>query len=163
PAALRRLGSLLRIRDLLRRPRPLPGGRAAHRAARWNPARSPRHRLHRPPRRPQRRARPVTPEELTGSPTKDGVNQSEDITLAPPAGATRLRGAPVARAVFTGLPARYDRLAYLLSLGQDRRWRRAVTDHAAAAPPTPPRLVLDVATGPAGVALAVAARTGADV
>jgi len=72
----------------------------------------------------------------------------------------QLRGEPVARAVFDGLPARYDRLAYLLSFGQDRRWRRAVTDHAAAAGP---RLVLDVATGPAGVALAVAARTGADV
>jgi demethylmenaquinone methyltransferase / 2-methoxy-6-polyprenyl-1,4-benzoquinol methylase len=71
-----------------------------------------------------------------------------------------LRGEPVARAVFTGLPARYDRLAYLLSLGQDRRWRRAVVDRAAAASP---RLVLDVATGPAGVALAVAARTGAHV
>src|SRR5712691_12554075 len=85
---------------------------------------------------------------------------------APPDHASRdqrLRGEPVARSVFTGLPDRYDRLAYLLSLGQDRRWRRAVTDHAAAAPPTPPRLVLDVATGPAGVALAVAARTGADV
>jgi demethylmenaquinone methyltransferase / 2-methoxy-6-polyprenyl-1,4-benzoquinol methylase len=79
---------------------------------------------------------------------------------APPAGDTRLRGEPVAREVFHGLPARYDRLAYLLSFGQDRRWRRAVTDHAAAAAP---RLVLDVATGPAGVALAVAARTGADV
>jgi demethylmenaquinone methyltransferase/2-methoxy-6-polyprenyl-1,4-benzoquinol methylase len=79
---------------------------------------------------------------------------------APPASDARLRGEPVARSVFTGLPARYDRLAYLLSLGQDRRWRRAVTDHAAAAAP---RLVLDVATGPAGVALAVAARTGADV
>lgn len=79
---------------------------------------------------------------------------------APPASDARLRGEPVARSVFIGLPTRYDRLAYLLSLGQDRRWRRAVTDHAAAAAP---RLVLDVATGPAGVALAVAARTGADV
>ena len=79
---------------------------------------------------------------------------------APPASDATLRGEPVARAVFTGLPARYDRLAYLLSFGQDRRWRRAVTDHAAAAAP---RLVLDVATGPAGVALAVAARTGANV
>jgi demethylmenaquinone methyltransferase/2-methoxy-6-polyprenyl-1,4-benzoquinol methylase len=72
----------------------------------------------------------------------------------------QLRGEPVARSVFTGLPDRYDRLAYLLSLGQDRRWRRAVVDHAAAAAP---RLVLDVATGPAGIALAVAAATGADV
>ena len=71
-----------------------------------------------------------------------------------------LRGEPVAREVFTGLPDRYDRLAYLLSLGQDRRWRRAVVDRAAAGQP---RLVLDVATGPAGIALAVAGRTGADV
>jgi demethylmenaquinone methyltransferase / 2-methoxy-6-polyprenyl-1,4-benzoquinol methylase len=71
-----------------------------------------------------------------------------------------LRGEPVARSVFTGLPDHYDRLAYLLSFGQDRRWRRAVVDHTAAGNP---RRVLDVATGPAGVALAVAARTGADV
>lgn len=79
------------------------------------------------------------------------------VTAAP---AARLRGEPVARAVFAGLPARYDRLAYLLSFGQDRRWRAEVARQAAAAAP---RLVLDVATGPAGVALAVAARTGADV
>ena len=71
-----------------------------------------------------------------------------------------LRGEPVARDVFTGLPDRYDRLAYLLSFGQDRRWRRAVVDRAATGLP---RLVLDVATGPAGIALAVAGRTGADV
>jgi len=71
-----------------------------------------------------------------------------------------LRGEPVARSVFTGLPGRYDRLAYLLSFGQDRRWRAAVVSHTAAASPG---LVLDVATGPAGIALAVAGRTGADV
>jgi demethylmenaquinone methyltransferase/2-methoxy-6-polyprenyl-1,4-benzoquinol methylase len=71
-----------------------------------------------------------------------------------------LRGEPVARSVFTGLPGRYDRLACLLSLGQDRRWRRAVVARTAAAAP---RLVLDVATGPAGIALAVAAATGANV
>jgi demethylmenaquinone methyltransferase/2-methoxy-6-polyprenyl-1,4-benzoquinol methylase len=81
------------------------------------------------------------------------------VTVAPDPPA-RLRGEPVARSVFTGLPARYDRLAYLLSFGQDRRWRRAVVDHAAARSPS---LVLDVATGPAGIALAVAARTGAHV
>ena len=72
----------------------------------------------------------------------------------------RLRGDDVARAVFDGLPARYDRLAYLLSFGQDRRWRGAVVDRVAAAGP---RRVLDVATGPAGIALALAARTGARV
>ncbi len=79
---------------------------------------------------------------------------------AAPAQDDRLRGDPVARSVFTGLPARYDRLAYLLSFGQDRRWRRAVVEHTAAAGP---HRVLDVATGPAGIALAVAGRTGADV
>jgi demethylmenaquinone methyltransferase / 2-methoxy-6-polyprenyl-1,4-benzoquinol methylase len=73
---------------------------------------------------------------------------------------TGLRGDDVVRVVFAGLPARYDRLAYLLSFGQDRRWRRAVVDRVAAANP---RRVLDVATGPAGIALAVAGRTGAQV
>ncbi len=71
-----------------------------------------------------------------------------------------LRGEPVAREVFVGLPGRYDRLAYLLSFGQDRRWRRAVVARTAAGSP---RLVLDVATGPAGIALAVADATGANV
>ncbi|HEY5987858.1 MAG TPA: class I SAM-dependent methyltransferase [Streptosporangiaceae bacterium] len=81
--------------------------------------------------------------------------------MAPnPVTAAPLRGEPIARTVFAGLPAGYDRMAYLLSFGQDRRWRRAVADHAASGAP---RLVLDVATGPAGVALAVAAQTGADV
>jgi demethylmenaquinone methyltransferase / 2-methoxy-6-polyprenyl-1,4-benzoquinol methylase len=84
------------------------------------------------------------------------------VTAAPgqPPSDTPLRGDTVARTVFAGLPGRYDRLAYLLSLGQDRRWRRAVVGHAAAGSPG---LVLDVATGPAGIALAVAARTGANV
>ena len=72
----------------------------------------------------------------------------------------RLRGDDVSRAVFADLPARYDQLAYLLSFGQDRRWRGAVVDRIAAAAP---RRVLDVATGPAGIALAVAERTGAQV
>lgn len=74
--------------------------------------------------------------------------------------ARQLRGNSTARAVFKGLPARYDRLAFVLSFGQDRRWRRAVVGRVAAAAP---RLVLDVATGPAGIALAVAARTDAQV
>lgn len=33
-----------------------------------------------------------------------------------------------ARQLFAGLPARYDRLAELLSLGQNRRWRREMVD-----------------------------------
>ena len=71
-----------------------------------------------------------------------------------------LRGNAVARAVFEGLPTRYDRLAFVLSFGQDRRWRRAVVDRVAV---TAPQRVLDVATGPAGIALAVARRTCAQV
>lgn len=65
-----------------------------------------------------------------------------------------------ARALFAGLPDRYDRLAALLSLGQDRRWRREMVDHVVTADPG---TVLDVATGPAGVALAVAARSDAQI
>ena len=87
---------------------------------------------------------------------------SQPVT-APPDRASSdrpLRGEPVAREVFIGVPGRYDRLAYLLSFGQDRRWRRAVVARTAAGSP---RLVLDVATGPAGIALAVAGATGANV
>ncbi len=95
-----------------------------------------------------------------GSLPPPGAHATIYPVTAEPAQDARLRGEPVARAVFDGLPARYDRLAYLLSLGQDRRWRRAVVDRTAAGSP---QLVLDVATGPAGVALAVAGRTGASV
>ncbi|MBI1758351.1 MAG: class I SAM-dependent methyltransferase [Actinobacteria bacterium] len=66
----------------------------------------------------------------------------------------------MARAVFAGLPGRYDRLAFALSLGQDRRWRRVVVDRVVAAAP---RRVLDVATGPAGIALAIAQRSQARI
>jgi demethylmenaquinone methyltransferase / 2-methoxy-6-polyprenyl-1,4-benzoquinol methylase len=65
-----------------------------------------------------------------------------------------------ARSLFQDLPPRYDTLAYLLSFGQDRRWRSAVVRHVAAAAPT---RVLDVACGPAGVTLAIAAATDAQV
>ena len=74
-----------------------------------------------------------------------------------PAGA---RNGRFARRLFSGLPARYDRLAEWLSLGQNGRWRRAMVDKIV---PGNPRLVLDVATGPAGVALQLEARTGAKV
>jgi len=62
--------------------------------------------------------------------------------------------------LFAGLPGRYDALAAVLSLGQDRRWRREMIDHIVACRP---RSVLDVATGPAGVALQLADRTDARV
>jgi demethylmenaquinone methyltransferase/2-methoxy-6-polyprenyl-1,4-benzoquinol methylase len=64
-----------------------------------------------------------------------------------------------ARSLFAALPPRYDRLAAVLSLGQDRRWRRTMIDHLTGEP----GLVLDVATGPAGVARQIAERTGARV
>ena len=65
-----------------------------------------------------------------------------------------------ARALFAGLPLHYDRLAAVLSLAQDRRWRREMIDHVTEGAPGS---VLDVATGPAGVALQLAARTNAAV
>jgi demethylmenaquinone methyltransferase/2-methoxy-6-polyprenyl-1,4-benzoquinol methylase len=65
-----------------------------------------------------------------------------------------------ARQLFDGLPDRYDQLAEVLSMGQNRRWRRAMVD---AVVPSAPKTVLDVATGPAGVALQLASRTAATV
>lgn len=67
---------------------------------------------------------------------------------------------PTARRVFAGLPRRYDRLAEWLSFGQNGRWRAALVDAVAA---VSPQRVLDVATGTAGVALALRDRTGARV
>jgi demethylmenaquinone methyltransferase / 2-methoxy-6-polyprenyl-1,4-benzoquinol methylase len=61
-----------------------------------------------------------------------------------------------ARALFSGLPNRYDLLAEVLSLGQNRRWRRAMVDRIV---PTRPRRLLDVATGTAGVALRLTEQT----
>jgi len=84
------------------------------------------------------------------------------VRLEPGAGLrrTRVMGNDVAREVFAGLPPRYDRLAFVLSFGQDRRWRKAVVDQVAG---SSPKRVLDVATGPAGIAIALARRTGAPV
>jgi demethylmenaquinone methyltransferase / 2-methoxy-6-polyprenyl-1,4-benzoquinol methylase len=65
-----------------------------------------------------------------------------------------------ARQLFAPLPSKYDRLALVLSLGQDRRWRRAMVDPVVRSSPT---RVLDVATGPAGVALQIADRSSARV
>ncbi len=64
------------------------------------------------------------------------------------------------RDLFTGLPDRYDRLAELLSLGQNRRWRRAMVDRIV---PAAPARILDVASGTAGVALQAERRTGGRV
>lgn len=73
---------------------------------------------------------------------------------------SRARPNQFARRLFAGLPDRYDRLAEVLSMGQNRRWRRAMIDPVAA---SSPHSVLDVATGPAGVALQLADRTAAHI
>jgi demethylmenaquinone methyltransferase / 2-methoxy-6-polyprenyl-1,4-benzoquinol methylase len=65
-----------------------------------------------------------------------------------------------AQDLFTPLPARYDRLAELLSFGQNGRWRRAMIDRVT---PVGQGVVLDVASGTAGVAMQLARRTGAHV
>jgi demethylmenaquinone methyltransferase / 2-methoxy-6-polyprenyl-1,4-benzoquinol methylase len=85
-----------------------------------------------------------------------------------------------AQDLFTPLPARYDRLAEILSFGQNGRWRRAMVDQivrapaATTAPGTAPAgtapagtapagTVLDVASGTAGVAIQLASRSDARV
>jgi demethylmenaquinone methyltransferase/2-methoxy-6-polyprenyl-1,4-benzoquinol methylase len=65
-----------------------------------------------------------------------------------------------AKTLFQPLPRRYDVLEELLSLGQNRRWRREMIAHATQ---DEPKAVLDVATGTAGVALDICRLTSADV
>jgi demethylmenaquinone methyltransferase / 2-methoxy-6-polyprenyl-1,4-benzoquinol methylase len=62
--------------------------------------------------------------------------------------------------LFQGLPKRYDLLAEILSFGQNGRWRSELVARASAGDP---KRILDVATGTAGVAIALAKRTGAEV
>jgi demethylmenaquinone methyltransferase/2-methoxy-6-polyprenyl-1,4-benzoquinol methylase len=58
-----------------------------------------------------------------------------------------------ARAIFRELPSRYDRLAEVLSLGQNRRWQRAMLRPVMAARPT---RCLDIASGTGSVAIKLA-------
>jgi demethylmenaquinone methyltransferase/2-methoxy-6-polyprenyl-1,4-benzoquinol methylase len=67
---------------------------------------------------------------------------------------------PFAQRLFAPLPRRYNRLAAVLSLGQDPRWRAATVTHVAA---SGPRLVLDVACGPCAVTERLARHTDAHV
>src|SRR5689334_7403121 len=67
-----------------------------------------------------------------------------------------------ARDLFDGLPARYDRLAELLSFGQNGQWRSAMIGQVTGSVPAD-GVILDVASGTAGVALQLAERTGARV
>jgi len=67
-----------------------------------------------------------------------------------------------AQRLFAPLPERYDRLAEVLSFGQNGRWRRAMVDQIATAP-RGGQVILDVASGTAGVAIQLARRTSATV
>ena len=62
--------------------------------------------------------------------------------------------------LFSGLPRRYDLLAEILSFGQNGSWRNELVTQIAS---SNPKAILDVATGTAGVAIALANRTGAGV
>jgi demethylmenaquinone methyltransferase / 2-methoxy-6-polyprenyl-1,4-benzoquinol methylase len=76
-----------------------------------------------------------------------------------------------ARDLFGPLPARYDRLAEVLSLGQNGRWRSAMVDRVLPTagnglgnkPGNKQGVILDVASGTAGVALQLQARSGVQV
>jgi demethylmenaquinone methyltransferase / 2-methoxy-6-polyprenyl-1,4-benzoquinol methylase len=63
------------------------------------------------------------------------------------------------RDLFGPLPARYDRLAEILSFGQNGRWRSAMVDRVLPAD----GVILDVASGTAGVALQLERRGGTKV
>jgi len=79
---------------------------------------------------------------------------------------TRSRTQPnvFARRLFAPLPVRYDRLAEILSMGQNRRWRTAMVEHITGPPVNvPDALVLDVACGPARVSRALADSTAAHI
>jgi demethylmenaquinone methyltransferase / 2-methoxy-6-polyprenyl-1,4-benzoquinol methylase len=65
-----------------------------------------------------------------------------------------------AAGLFEALPVRYDRMAEVLSFGQNGRWRRELVRHIAR---FQPERILDVATGTAGVAIALAEATDASI
>jgi demethylmenaquinone methyltransferase/2-methoxy-6-polyprenyl-1,4-benzoquinol methylase len=62
--------------------------------------------------------------------------------------------------LFSGLPKRYDALAEVLSFGQNGQWRRELVSRLST---HRPNTILDVATGTAGVAIALAAATEARI
>lgn len=70
------------------------------------------------------------------------------------------RSSRYAQGLFTPLPRRYDRLAEVLSFGQNGRWRREMVGHIVQ---DTPATVLDVATGPGGVARQIARRSSAQI
>ena len=62
--------------------------------------------------------------------------------------------------LFAGLPARYDRMGAVMSLGQDPRWRRALVAGMA---PSGQQRILDVATGTGMVAAELVRRGAGEV
>ena len=62
--------------------------------------------------------------------------------------------------LFSELPPRYDALAEVLSFGQNGRWRRELVSHLSV---HRPQAILDVATGTAGVAIALGSATEARI
>src|SRR2546430_16446289 len=90
-----------------------------------------------------------------GSPPNRGLRP--DLAGAPEASAASPENA-FAAGLFEDLPPRYDRLAGVLSLGQNGRGRREVVRPLAR---SQPRRILDGATGTAGVPIAVARETEA--
>ena len=62
--------------------------------------------------------------------------------------------------LFSGLPKRYDALAEVLSFRQNAQWRRELVSRLST---HHPNTILDVATGTAGVAIALAAATEARI
>jgi demethylmenaquinone methyltransferase / 2-methoxy-6-polyprenyl-1,4-benzoquinol methylase len=68
-----------------------------------------------------------------------------------------------ARELFAGIAGDYDRWAQLLSFGQDARWHDAMVERLAPALPDRTGRAVDVATGTAAVAIAIARRYGCRV
>ncbi len=73
---------------------------------------------------------------------------------------SRSRPNDFAKELFDGLPTRYDRLAQLLSFGQDRRWHDEAVAHVVRGSPA---RILDVACGPAAVTRALARASTAEI
>ena len=92
-----------------------------------------------------------------GENTRD--ESKRDAMTAPPA-QPRAPRKDHARELFAPLPRHYDRVAALLSFGQDPRWRRTMV---AAVNAEPGARVLDVATGTGLVARELVRRYGCTV
>lgn len=64
------------------------------------------------------------------------------------------------RELFAPLPKKYNRLAQVLSFGQDRRWRTEMIRHVTS---SRPKLILDVACGPGAVTAQLARSCDASI